>query len=441
MQRRSFLKTAAAATVGIGMEGCIAGSSRRRGMAVARMEWIAFDTGLARAAGYRDQLQAEETRAVQWVLPALRITAENGASGACVGVGGLYEAMVRPAVLHAAKGASWLVGHDASLISNIRTRLLEEKSPAAIMSMIDIALWDLYGNVEHAALADLLGPRLRDRVRCYLSTPPNLGSLSDYVAHAEAAQAAGYTGYKIHPYWRFNPVTRRASTPDEPGAFPEHDVAIFREVRRQLGDSLVLMADNYMTYDFPQALWVGGHLDDLGFAWFESPMPERPSWTDAYRGLRAAIRTPVCAPETLPGPYLHRERWVTDCCADIGRIDVTFGGFTDCLALLRGAADHGFTVDLHNIPMAIYHLPLYAVFGEGVLPWKETHGSAARGPTPEAVQPFRCGDRRRPWIIRSPDTRTDTEGFCHLSCPLPGMGLEYDWEFIRGSRTDGVFLG
>jgi L-alanine-DL-glutamate epimerase-like enolase superfamily enzyme len=69
-----------------------------------------------------------------------------------------------------------------------------------LISVVDMALWDLQARAFNLPLYKLLGG-CRDKVKAYASTYPNMGTPSEYAAHALACQAQGYTHYKIHPYY------------------------------------------------------------------------------------------------------------------------------------------------------------------------------------------------------------------------------------------------
>ena len=79
-------------------------------------------------------------------------------------------------------------------------------------------------------------------------------------------QAAGWQGYKIHPFriWR-------------------DDMKICRAVREAVGDGFPLMLDSTWGYDYPSALRVGKLLEELDFEWYEDPATEFPgAWYDSF---------------------------------------------------------------------------------------------------------------------------------------------------------------
>jgi L-alanine-DL-glutamate epimerase-like enolase superfamily enzyme len=75
-----------------------------------------------------------------------------------------------------------------------------------LLSVIDMALWDLQARYFKLPLYKLLGG-CRDKVKAYASTYPNMGSPEEYAQHALDCKRQGYTHYKIHPYYFWDPVT------------------------------------------------------------------------------------------------------------------------------------------------------------------------------------------------------------------------------------------
>ena len=91
-------------------------------------------------------------------------------------------------------------------------------------------------------------------------------SVAAYVEQALSYQAAGWQGYKIHPFriWR-------------------DDMRICRAVREAVGDGFPLMLDSTWGYDYPSALRVGKLIEELDFEWYEDPATEFPgAWYDSF---------------------------------------------------------------------------------------------------------------------------------------------------------------
>ena len=97
-----------------------------------------------------------------------------------------------------------------------------------LVSVVDMALWDLQARALGVPIYKMLGA-CRDKVKAYASTYPNMGTPDDYASHALACKQQGYTHYKIHPYYFWDPVSK---TPD-PGrpSHVEQDIEVIQAVR------------------------------------------------------------------------------------------------------------------------------------------------------------------------------------------------------------------
>ena len=138
-----------------------------------------------------------------------------------------------------------LIGQDPFDRERVWQWLYAAKTPENLMGVIDLALWDLAGNATNQPVYKLLGG-CRDRVLAYASTYPNMGSPENYAAHALACKEEGYTAYKIHPYYYWNPQTGE-SVPGRPSHIA-WDIEVCRQVREAVGDDMVLMFDPWGTY-------------------------------------------------------------------------------------------------------------------------------------------------------------------------------------------------
>jgi L-alanine-DL-glutamate epimerase-like enolase superfamily enzyme len=125
----------------------------------------------------------------------------------------------------------------------------------AAASAIDIAIWDLAARSVDLPLYQLLGAQ-RHRIEAYASglAQPTAEAAA---AGALAARARGLAGYKLHT---FGPAAR--------------DIDACRAMRDAVGDECALILDPVNSYDRRDALRVGRVLDELGFEWFEAPLPD-----------------------------------------------------------------------------------------------------------------------------------------------------------------------
>ena len=66
-------------------------------------------------------------------------------------------------------------------------------------SDLDMLLWDFAGRYFETPVHKLLGG-YRDKIKCYASSFPNMGSPEVFADHAEECVKKGYLAYKIHAY-------------------------------------------------------------------------------------------------------------------------------------------------------------------------------------------------------------------------------------------------
>ena len=116
-------------------------------------------------------------------------------------------------------------------------------------------------------------------------------------------QAAGWQGYKIHPFriWR-------------------DDMKICRAVREAVGDGFPLMLDSTWGYDYPQALRVGKLIEELDFEWYEDPLGDQDIYN--YTKLRQQLRIPILATEFPDAWYDSFAPWIYNQATDYLRGDV-----------------------------------------------------------------------------------------------------------------------
>lgn len=141
------------------------------------------------------------------------------------------------------------------------------------MAAIDIALWDLLGRQAGLPLWQLLGGA-RDRIQAYASTPL-LDDIPAYIRCVTEMLEQGFRAVKFHAW-----------------CLPERDLEMCRAVRREFPQSeIAFMHDAENNYDRASALKVAQALEDLGFTWFEAPLPDYD--LDGYRDLNQRVGIPV----------------------------------------------------------------------------------------------------------------------------------------------------
>jgi L-alanine-DL-glutamate epimerase-like enolase superfamily enzyme len=235
-----------------------------------------------------------------------------------------------------------LAGNDPLDRERIWQQLWTAKLPENVCSVIDLALWDLAGRMTDLPVHMLLG-RARERVKAYASSFNNLGMPDDYAAHAITCRQQGYRAYKIHPYFAWDPRTRRPTLPKP--AHVDWDIQICRVVRDAVGDDMVLIFDPWGSYNHSEALRVGRELERLHFYWYEHPMPEH--HRELYVKLAGELDIPICSPEIAEGGIYTRADWIRRGASDISRIDVLRGGITGATKLAAACDAFGLRCELH----------------------------------------------------------------------------------------------
>jgi L-alanine-DL-glutamate epimerase-like enolase superfamily enzyme len=264
---------------------------------------------------------------------------------------------------------------------------------------IDVALWDIAGKVAGLPIYKLIGAA-RDHGLAYASSP-GWAEVGQYVDEAQAVKAAGYGAYKVHP-------------PRTGAAF---DLEVARAVRNAVGDDYRLMFDSTGVYTYPEALRVGRELEELGYYWFEDPLPFEDIYN--YTKLRQKLDIQIVATELSPGAFHAYAPWVTEKATDALRGDVALkGGITACLKTAHLAEAFRLNYELHHGGNSLNNVAnlhvLCAIpnteFFEVVLP-DETQ---------------KCG------LVE--DLKVEPDGT--VAVPQgPGLGVEIDFEMIRSSAT------
>jgi L-alanine-DL-glutamate epimerase-like enolase superfamily enzyme len=285
-----------------------------------------------------------------------------------------------------------------------------------IISVIDMALWDLQARALGVPVHKLLGG-CRDKVKAYASTYPNMGSPEVYARHALECKRRGYKAYKIHPYYFWDPETRQRVS-----GRPSHiawDIACCQAVREAVGDDMVLMYDPWGTYTtYEEALRVGRELERLNFYWYEHPMPEYR--VESYVKLCRELDIPILSPEIAAGSLYTRADWILRGASDMSRIDVLRGGITGCHKMAAICEAFGVKCEIHMSGFG--NLQILAATSEDTCEYYE-RGLEAPNMDYETPQPY----------LEAICDPLDSEGYVHVP-QEPGMGYEIVWDYIEENR-------
>ena len=288
-----------------------------------------------------------------------------------------------------------LLGRDPLRIEEIWQDLwrnLRSHSIAGAIDAIDIALWDLMGKVTGQPVYRLLGGA-RNRLPAYASTQ-TLGSLPAFLDLADEVLSRGYRAIKLHAWGRV-----------------QEDAALFRALRKHVGDDIVLMYDASTGFTFEDALYLGRVLEDLNYYWYEEPMDHLN--LTALARLSKALTIPLAVHEVSPGGPFSALDHIMAGAGDIILTDPIMkmhGGFTGvmktahiCEAFGMQCAIHGSQIPMLHVACAIANCRYF----ESLLP----EGFTA------------------PPGIHSAATQIDKDGTV-APWEKPGLGNEIDWKWI-----------
>jgi galactonate dehydratase len=228
-------------------------------------------------------------------------------------------------------------------------------------SAIDIALWDLAGQIAGQPIHQLLGGRTRERIRLYntcagyqyIRTTPGqtsagwglpdgedegpyedlLGFLERPAELAESLLAQGITGMKIWPFDRFAERTQGHYL-----SASELDSCLqpFRAIREAVGRDMDLMVELHALWDLPTSKRIARALEEVEPLWLEDALK-----ADARADLAelaAATSIPLAVSETLTGRQAYRDV-LEHQAAGVVMIDVSWVGGISEAKLIAGMAE------------------------------------------------------------------------------------------------------
>ena len=209
------------------------------------------------------------------------------------------------------------------------------------ISGIDMALWDLLGQVTGQPIHRLLGGKLRSRVKPYASMlMEEPGKMRDKL---QAAHGRGFRAFKIG----WGPFGRRNSATDE---------AIVKAAREAVGAESRLMvdaggSDAYWTNGYKWALNTSKMLADYDVHWFEEAL--NPDALEDYVKLREHSPVPIAGGEVLTRRQAFQP-WLQARAFDIVQPDVTkVGGISEERRIGQMAQEHGIRFIPHGWNTAV----------------------------------------------------------------------------------------
>jgi galactonate dehydratase len=319
----------------------------------------------------------------------------------------------------------FLAGQDASHIEAIWNRIFRaftyvgtRGATTAVVSGIDIALWDIRGKALGLPIYELLGGPVRDSIALYTHFP-YARSAEESAANALVPVRDGVTAIKTDPFWEEMGRTGTAYLDGQISAAGEQKgVDIIAAIREAVGPDVEILIDAHALYNVPTAIRLANRLAPYNITWFEEPVP--PESYHALRQVREQVQTRICVGERLHTrfefvPVLEQRL------ADFLMPDVTWtGGISELKKISSMAEAYYVPVSPHDASG-----PINVLAGAHVM---------MTVPNFYKLETIRSKMSAYDVFIAEPlDTRDG-----HLYVPnKPGLGLEMNLDYLRAHAVDG----
>ncbi len=287
------------------------------------------------------------------------------------------------------------------------------------IGVLDIALWDAAGKLVDQPIYRMMGG-YRKRLKAYASTLHGdgiAGGLSSFEAYADFAEHClelGYPGYKMHGW---------------SAADPHVEAAMIAAVGERVGDRMDVMYDasNHLA-SFHDAVRVGRTCDEYGLYWYEDPYADGGISQHGNRRLKDFVKTPILVTEHVRNPETSMDMLLGGA-TDFARADPDYdGGLTGCWKLAQAAEMVGMDTEVHACGPAMRHL-MAACPKSNYYEVNLVHpviGNAWSLPV------YACG--------YSDDLDCVDEDGCVAVPEGPGLGVQYDWDYIKAHEVERIVI-
>ena len=329
-------------------------------------------------------------------------------------VGGYVPPRGRAKVVYAACEALayGLIGEDPLQRDHLYQRMRRQTKHIGEVGIgpLDIALWDIAGKLYNAPIAQLLGGH-RQSLKCYASTlggdrfENGLCCAEAYADFAEQCLELGYPAYKTHG-WHEGDV--------------KEECAMLETVAKRVDGRMALMYDSscHLT-SLADAIAVGKVLDQYNYFWFEDPYSDGGISIQGHRRLKEFVKTPILITEFVRNPETTIDILLAGA-TDFARVDPDYdGGITGCYKAAVAAETLGLDTEVHACGPAMRHL-MAALRLTNYYEVNLLHpviGNAWHLPV------YACD--------YSDDLDAVDEHGCVPVPTDPGLGVEYDWNYIE----------
>jgi galactonate dehydratase len=196
------------------------------------------------------------------------------------------------------------------------------------LTSIEIALWDLAGKALGIPIYQLMGGKVRDRVRVYMDSGTDSPTDPNAKAEVQKIIDGGFTMAKIDIDDASDPSRFDRMNWTANNAEIDHMVAKVRFVRESLPKNVELAVDMHGRYDLGTAKRVAKELEPFRLVWLEEPVP--PENIDMMADVRQSTHTPICCGENI---FM---RWGFQPLFDKKAVDIIMPDIQKCGGLMEG---------------------------------------------------------------------------------------------------------
>jgi D-galactarolactone cycloisomerase len=263
----------------------------------------------------------------------------------------------------------------------------------AMLSAIDIALWDLKGKALGVPVYELLGGAVRDPQPLYVSSvywaPPEQAA-----AQARAFVADGFKAFKV-----------------KVGFDVANDIESLHAIRDEVGYDVDMLVDANQCYTRHLALQVGRELEKLRVFFYEEPLPTDD--VDGHRFLAEKLDVRIATGENM------YTRWDFMPFLSAGAVHVVQADASRCGGISEAAkiADVAGAFHAHFVPHT---------FSDALTVVANLHVVAARANAPIMEYDRTWNPLQTELVKNPPEVRNSA-----IELPNgPGLGVEIDWDFV-----------
>ena len=198
----------------------------------------------------------------------------------------------------------------------------------ATLTAVEIALWDLAGKALNMPIYQLMGGKLRDRIRVYCDCGANDRKDPQAKAYIDQVVENNFTMTKIDIDEAMDPARFDRVNWTANNAEIDHMVDKVKFMRESLPKEIELAVDMHGRYDLGTAKRVAKELEPFRLVWLEEPVP--PENIDAMKNVRDSTHTPICCGENIYMRWGFRELFEKQA------VDIIMPDIQKCGGLMEG---------------------------------------------------------------------------------------------------------